>query len=201
MGVAVSVRFASRGIPGVPKEQVVPWDEDVGGVVRFDEDAIRLSGKRRTSVATDVLTIGVLQPLLKRSVAQDLKAEIPYAELEHLTISRGPGVFGNDLVRFRVFQRLPDGNTAIHVFVAGLYKSKKAPTLDQVVAGVLAVVPAALVTQEGPQARQVHALPPAEWYPDPAGRHQFRYWGGAAWTDSVADDGVQSIDPMPASPQ
>jgi hypothetical protein len=70
-----------------------------------------------------------------------------------------------------------------------------------VVAGVLAVVPAALVTQEGPQARQVHALPPAEWYPDPAGRHQFRYWGGAAWTDSVADDGVQSIDPMPASPQ
>ncbi|HEX9093670.1 MAG TPA: DUF2510 domain-containing protein [Coriobacteriia bacterium] len=41
------------------------------------------------------------------------------------------------------------------------------------------------------------ALPmPAGWHGDPAGRHQSRYWNGAAWTDVVADDGVQSADPL-----
>lgn len=36
----------------------------------------------------------------------------------------------------------------------------------------------------------------ADWYGDPAGRHQFRYWDGASWTDHVADDGTSSLDPM-----
>jgi hypothetical protein len=38
--------------------------------------------------------------------------------------------------------------------------------------------------------------PKADWYGDPAGRHQFRYWDGASWTDHVADDGASSLDPM-----
>jgi hypothetical protein len=33
------------------------------------------------------------------------------------------------------------------------------------------------------------------WQPDPSGRHQHRYWSGAAWTDYVSDDGVATIDP------
>ena len=40
----------------------------------------------------------------------------------------------------------------------------------------------------------------ADWYPDPLGRHQFRYWDGAAWTDSVTDDGKQTTDPLPQAP-
>lgn len=28
-------------------------------------------------------------------------------------------------------------------------------------------------------------LPPAGWYPDPAGAHARRYWDGQAWTESV----------------
>lgn len=40
------------------------------------------------------------------------------------------------------------------------------------------------------------ALPPAEWHPDPTGRHQLRYWDGAKWTHDVADDGVVSADPL-----
>jgi hypothetical protein len=35
---------------------------------------------------------------------------------------------------------------------------------------------------------------PANWYSDPTGRHQYRYWDGARWTDTVADNGSQSID-------
>ncbi len=37
---------------------------------------------------------------------------------------------------------------------------------------------------------------PANWYPDPAGRHQLRYWDGSNWTDHVSDNGVQASDPM-----
>jgi hypothetical protein len=40
----------------------------------------------------------------------------------------------------------------------------------------------------------------ADWYPDPTGRHQHRYWGGRAWTDHVADNGVQGLDPTQAAP-
>lgn len=39
---------------------------------------------------------------------------------------------------------------------------------------------------------------PANWYPDPTGRHEHRYYDGNAWTDHVSDDGVQSRDPVDA---
>jgi uncharacterized protein YxjI len=37
---------------------------------------------------------------------------------------------------------------------------------------------------------------PAHWYPDPNGRAELRYWDGAAWTEHVSTDGVQSTDPV-----
>ncbi len=42
--------------------------------------------------------------------------------------------------------------------------------------------------------------PAADWYPDPGGRHEVRYWDGQAWTDHVTDQGVQSVDPLPPIP-
>lgn len=43
---------------------------------------------------------------------------------------------------------------------------------------------------------------PANWYADPTGRHQLRYWDGSAWTLHVSDNGVQGSDPptMGAAP-
>jgi uncharacterized protein YxjI len=35
----------------------------------------------------------------------------------------------------------------------------------------------------------------ANWYPDPWGRHEHRYYDGAGWTEHVADHGRQSVDP------
>ena len=35
--------------------------------------------------------------------------------------------------------------------------------------------------------------PPAGWNPDPTGRHQLRWWDGAAWTANAADDGVTEV--------
>jgi hypothetical protein len=34
------------------------------------------------------------------------------------------------------------------------------------------------------------------WHPDPSGRHQHRWWDGAAWTDQVSDGGTVSSDPL-----
>jgi uncharacterized protein YxjI len=35
---------------------------------------------------------------------------------------------------------------------------------------------------------------PANWYDDPTGRHQHRYWDGNAWTSHVSDNGIQGTD-------
>lgn len=36
---------------------------------------------------------------------------------------------------------------------------------------------------------------PANWYPDPWGRHEHRYYDGTNWTEHVASHGRQSVDP------
>ena len=41
---------------------------------------------------------------------------------------------------------------------------------------------------------------PARWAPDPVGRHQYRYWDGAQWTEHVSDDGMVTADPPVVSP-
>jgi hypothetical protein len=41
----------------------------------------------------------------------------------------------------------------------------------------------------------------ADWYPDPVGRHQYRYWDGMSWTHHVADDGKASVDPLAQAPR
>lgn len=44
-------------------------------------------------------------------------------------------------------------------------------------------------------------LPKANWYPDPHGRFDLRYWDGAMWTEHVSRAGVQMVDdPSVASP-
>lgn len=41
---------------------------------------------------------------------------------------------------------------------------------------------------------------PAQWVADPYGRHQLRYWDGAAWTEHVLDDNRPGRDPLIAAP-
>jgi len=38
----------------------------------------------------------------------------------------------------------------------------------------------------------------ARWMNDPTGRHQYRYWDGGSWTESVYDAGVESRDAVRA---
>jgi uncharacterized protein DUF2510 len=41
---------------------------------------------------------------------------------------------------------------------------------------------------------------PSGWFPDPHGRHEYRYFNGHAWTADVADEGRRMIDPHGAAP-
>lgn len=36
--------------------------------------------------------------------------------------------------------------------------------------------------------------PQPDWYPDPHGRHEYRYWDGTTWTDHVSNGGIQQVD-------
>ena len=36
---------------------------------------------------------------------------------------------------------------------------------------------------------------PPDWYPDPYGRHEMRYFDGTQWTEHVTSHGKQSVDP------
>lgn len=42
--------------------------------------------------------------------------------------------------------------------------------------------------------------PPAGWFPDPAGRHERRYWNGSVWTEHVFTSGAQGVDPLTPVP-
>jgi hypothetical protein len=42
---------------------------------------------------------------------------------------------------------------------------------------------------------------PANWYPDPWGRHEFRYWDGFQWTEHVASHGKPRVDPPSGQPK
>jgi uncharacterized membrane protein YhaH (DUF805 family) len=38
------------------------------------------------------------------------------------------------------------------------------------------------------------------WHPDPAGRHQFRWYDGNRWTSHVASEGVSGVDELDPTP-
>ena len=40
----------------------------------------------------------------------------------------------------------------------------------------------------------------AGWYEDPTRRHEYRYWDGAVWGESVSDRGMTAQDPFSAPP-
>lgn len=49
--------------------------------------------------------------------------------------------------------------------------------------------------QPAPSVPQQPQQQPAGWYPDPFGRHDTRWWDGANWTEHVASNGRQAVDP------
>lgn len=56
------------------------------------------------------------------------------------------------------------------------------------------------LTPTGPPPAASRPLPEAMWATDPAGRHQYRWWTGTAWSEYVSDNGLESEDPLPSRP-
>jgi hypothetical protein len=54
---------------------------------------------------------------------------------------------------------------------------------------------APVAPQEEHVGYSIEAAIPPQWYSDPSGRHELRYWNGSTWTDDVSDHGVSSTDP------
>lgn len=66
------------------------------------------------------------------------------------------------------------------------------------VAPAMALVPAPVAAPvEAPVMPGVAEGPAPGWYPDPAARHQARLWDGTRWTERVADNGIEGLDPLP----
>jgi hypothetical protein len=42
--------------------------------------------------------------------------------------------------------------------------------------------------------------PPPGWFPDPLGRHEYRYFNGSTWTPDVSDGGRRFVDPLGVAP-
>ena len=66
---------------------------------------------------------------------------------------------------------------------------------DKNLAALFARIDAAVAGSTPPPAPKL-AAPAAGWHPDPAGRHEYRYWDGQTWTDQVSDAGLVTTDPL-----
>ena len=125
---------------------------------------------------------------------------------------RNPHLLAAELTKrsnegWEVVEIVYDGSSWIHAFIRHAGKVAVAPypgmTPEEASAppatataplGVGNVGAPASSTASGPSSAQV-PNPPANWYKDPSGRFELRYWNGSAWTEHVATNGVQSIDP------
>jgi len=123
---------------------------------------------------------------------------------------------------WEVVQIVHDGQHWVHAFVRHHGQVATAPwptasaSAGSPAAERVASAPAAAATSESPwqsagaaspsssgfaaaqsQAQSSGAVPsvPANWYKDPSGRFEMRYWNGTEWTEHVATAGKQSIDP------
>lgn len=56
--------------------------------------------------------------------------------------------------------------------------------------------PAAGAPPPPPATVGVLPMSPADWYPDPVGRFEHRYWDGSRWTEHVSTAGAAGVDPI-----
>jgi Domain of unknown function (DUF4389)/Protein of unknown function (DUF2510) len=84
--------------------------------------------------------------------------------------------------------------TRVSGYALGLSDRYPPFTFDPSLAAPAEVAAAVLTPAEGAAPAAVTA--PAQWYPDPMGRHQYRYWDGERWSPHVSDDGQSGYDPL-----
>jgi hypothetical protein len=117
---------------------------------------------------------------------------------------RNPHQLASELTRrsqegWEVVEIVFDGAAWFHAFIRHSGYVSVAPhagmTADQLKANVAAPSTTNAATTSAPVAA-TGTTPnvPADWYKDPSGRFELRYWNGTAWTEHVATGGTQSTD-------
>lgn len=94
---------------------------------------------------------------------------------------------------------LPPGFSAPALPVAGDpyggYGGYGQPPVPGMTAPAMGLTPNAPWTPTAPYAAgRMAPVAPAGWHPDPAARHELRWFDGSQWTNHVSDDGVASTD-------
>jgi hypothetical protein len=77
-------------------------------------------------------------------------------------------------------------------------ETTESPAADvlEVAAGAIAGDPTAAAAEADSHLEQLNASWPPDWYPDPTGRHEVRYFDGDTWTEHVANNGLSALDPI-----
>jgi putative membrane protein len=98
------------------------------------------------------------------------------------------------------------GLATVHVDVAGKrtraeFRDRTAEEADRLVEA-LSNLSRQARRHDGPATpdRVALGLTPANWYPDPSGRHRWRYWNGDRWTEHVSDGTSTTVDQTGQSP-
>lgn len=105
---------------------------------------------------------------------------------------------------WEVVEIVYDGAAWFHAFIRHHGTVATAPTPATVsslvttpVSATAAVANVPPMTEPGTQATPSPEVP-ANWYKDPSGRYELRYWNGTTWTEHVATGGKQFTDPPKA---
>ena len=107
---------------------------------------------------------------------------------------RNPQALASELTRRSALGwdlvQITTDDTWVHAFVRRT--GGAAPAVQTAVTAQTSVTPfsAAATTASAGATPNV----PADWYKDPSGRFELRYWNGSAWTEHVATGGTQSTD-------
>lgn len=75
----------------------------------------------------------------------------------------------------------------------GQYPAQQMPQQPIVIVQQVPMPQQAYPSQPYPVQQQAQS---GAWHPDPAHRHELRWWDGQRWTEHVSDRGQQSIDPI-----
>jgi hypothetical protein len=99
----------------------------------------------------------------------------------------------------------PLGLATVHVDVAGKraraeFRDREVEEADQLVAELTALSRSARQRDRKPSPAPGGDAAPSGWYPDPAGRHERRYWHEGRWTEHVANGGRRSSDAATPAP-
>jgi putative membrane protein len=98
------------------------------------------------------------------------------------------------------------GLASVHIDVAGRrvraeFRDRAADEADRLVEELTNLSRAARSHPVSPPATLPRAIPdtapaviPDDWYTDPSGRHQLRYWRDGRWTEHVSDGGAPSVE-------